>query len=219
MTKPEPRHPATSAQPANAAPLRGLYAITPEDYLLPRLSAVVGAALAGGDGLGAALVAGAVADAHVDRGGHAGFGHEGLRLLGIGGVEAAVVGDADDLVVVVLEREDLAGVHQHRVGRDGRDEGVDDLLPGHAVGEGRAQRQAGVGVAEHVVLAVVEVEVLPRQRRAGLDGHGGAEALELADGVDGGLRLDDLDVLVAECLDLLRVVDESEDEVLLLFFL
>ncbi len=48
MTKPEPRHPATSAQPANAAPLRGLYAITPEDYLLPRLSALVGAALAGG---------------------------------------------------------------------------------------------------------------------------------------------------------------------------
>ena len=29
-------------------PLRGLYAVTPEDYLLPRLSALVGAALAGG---------------------------------------------------------------------------------------------------------------------------------------------------------------------------
>jgi len=33
------------------ATLRGLYAITPEDYLLPRLSALVGAALAGGVGL------------------------------------------------------------------------------------------------------------------------------------------------------------------------
>lgn len=34
--------------PFAAPPLRGLYAVTPEDYLLPRLSALVGAALAGG---------------------------------------------------------------------------------------------------------------------------------------------------------------------------
>lgn len=37
-----------NSRDAESPALRGLYAVTPEDYLLPRLSALVGAALAGG---------------------------------------------------------------------------------------------------------------------------------------------------------------------------
>ena len=48
MKKADSRPHATPVAAAPAVPLHGLYAITPEDYLLPRLSALVGAALAGG---------------------------------------------------------------------------------------------------------------------------------------------------------------------------
>ncbi len=48
MMKTEPHTTSRPTKAPHVVPLHGLYAITLEDYLLPRLSALVGAALAGG---------------------------------------------------------------------------------------------------------------------------------------------------------------------------
>src|SRR5690625_4374624 len=163
------------------------------------------------DLVGATLVALGVGDAHVDRGLDAGGVDELLSGGEVGLVVLAVVGLRDDGLVVLLEREDLAGVHHHSLLVEGLDEVVDDALAGDAHGKGLTQLQAALVIGEDSGVEV-EVQVLPGQGVPGLVGEAVVQRAQLLEGVHRGLRLDDVEVTVGQRLDLPVGLDEAEGQ-------